>query len=209
MKSYLTVRQKAEFSLTEKKSEFIGVCAPVTTEEEAIEFVNSVKKKHSAARHNVYAYILRHDNTSRFSDDGEPHGTAGMPVLDSLRKNGVTDAAVVVTRYFGGILLGTGGLVRAYTAAATGAVKAAQVARMEVFSLLSMRVSYPDFQKLRPLISAFDARINDSVFGDDVQVQVRILTEKADSFSAEVFSATKGQVKPIFVGEICDFSDKP
>ncbi len=208
MESYLTVRHQSEFTLIEKKSEFIGVCAPVSTEEEAVAFVNSVKKKHSAARHNVYAYILRQGNTARFSDDGEPHGTAGMPVLDSMRKSGITDAAVVVTRYFGGILLGTGGLVRAYTAAATGAVREAEVARMEVFSLLSLRVNYSDYQKLQPIMSAFSARIADSEFGDDVQVTVRLLSERANGFSDEVFSATKGKTKPIFLREMCDFSDK-
>ena len=127
---YKTVRNASEFTIIEKKSEFIGFCAPVKTEEEAIAFVNSVKKKHSAARHNVYAYVLREGNASRFSDDGEPHGTAGMPVLDSIRKAGITDVAVVVTRYFGGILLGTGGLVRAYTAAASGALHEAGVAEV-------------------------------------------------------------------------------
>ena len=135
----------------EKKSEFIGACAPVKTEEEAIAFVNSIKKKHSAAKHNVYAYVLRDGFTQRFSDDGEPHGTAGMPVLDSIRKADLTDVAVVVTRYFGGILLGTGGLVRAYTAAASGAVKEAGIAEVGDFSVLEIKANYSDYQKIMPL----------------------------------------------------------
>ena len=110
---YRTAARRAEFTLTEKKSEFIGVCAPVANEAEALEFIAEIKKKHSAARHNVYAYMLREGFSSRYSDDGEPHGTAGVPVLDAIKKAGITDTAVVVTRYFGGILLGTGGLLRA------------------------------------------------------------------------------------------------
>jgi putative IMPACT (imprinted ancient) family translation regulator len=100
--SFKTIKEPASGSLVERKSEFIGYATPVKTEEDAIGFVNEIRKKHSDARHNVYAYILRENNTVRFSDDGEPHGTAGMPVLDVLRKEELTDIAVVVTRYFGG-----------------------------------------------------------------------------------------------------------
>ena len=106
--------------MTERRSVFLGYASPVTTEEEALEFVAKIKKRHSDATHNVYAYILR-GSISRFSDDGEPHGTAGLPVLEVLRKEDVTDAVIVVTRYFGGILLGAGGLVRAYSASARNA----------------------------------------------------------------------------------------
>ena len=117
----VTLLKSGSATLVEKKSEFIGYACPVKDEDEAIEFVKSIKKKHSDARHNVYAYMIG-QNIARYSDDGEPQGTGGIPVLDVIRKSGFTDAVIVVTRYFGGILLGAGGLVRAYSAAAKMAV---------------------------------------------------------------------------------------
>ena len=203
--SYKTVKNFSEFTIVEKKSEFIGVCAPVKTEEEAIAFVNSIKKKHSAARHNVYAYVLREGFAQRFSDDGEPHGTAGMPVLDSIRKAGVTDVAVVVTRYFGGILLGTGGLVRAYTAAASGAVKEAGVAEVGDFAILEIKADYSNYQKIMPLISAINAKIEDSDFGTDVILKVMVRDEQAESFIANLIESTNGRVSATKVGQKSDF----
>ena len=127
MEDYTTLLQYAKHTYEEKKSVFIGECAPVRSEAEALSFINNIKKKYSDARHHVYAYILRENSIMRFSDDHEPQGTAGMPVLDSMRKRGCTDAVVVVTRYFGGILLGAGGLVRAYSHAARIALDAAHI----------------------------------------------------------------------------------
>ncbi len=203
--SYKTVKNFSEFTIVEKKSEFIGVCAPVKTEEEAIAFVNSIKKKHSAARHNVYAYVLRDGFTQRFSDDGEPHGTAGMPVLDSIRKADLTDVAVVVTRYFGGILLGTGGLVRAYTAAASGAVKEAGIAEVGDFSILEIKANYSDYQKIMPLISSINAKIEDSDFGLDVIMKIMVRAEEEQSFVATLIENTNGRVSATKVGEKSDF----
>lgn len=202
---YKTVREASEFTIVEKKSEFIGVCAPVKTEQEAIAFVNSVKKKHSAARHNVYAYILREGNACRFSDDGEPHGTAGMPVLDSMRKAGITDAAVVVTRYFGGILLGTGGLVRAYTAAASGAVKEAKIAEVGVFDLVNVKANYSDYQKIMPLVSSVGAKIEESDFNTDVSLNLAIREESTESFLSDLTETTNGRAIAKKMGQKCDF----
>ena len=128
--NYYTISKPAKGSFIEKRSEFIGHIAPVKTNDEAVAFINSIKAEHRKAKHNVYAYILRQDNISRYSDDSEPQGTAGMPVLDVLRKRGLTDVCVVVTRYFGGILLGGGGLVRAYSHAASIACDAADIMHM-------------------------------------------------------------------------------
>lgn len=203
--SYKTVKQQSVFEFVEKKSEFIGYCAPVTTEEEAIAFVNSIKKKHSDARHNVYAYVLREGFKERFSDDGEPHGTAGMPVLDSIRKAGITDAAVVVTRYFGGILLGTGGLVRAYTAAASGAVKAAGVAEVGDYAIINVRANYSDYQKIMPIVSAVGARTEDSDFGTEVSLTLALLTDQADKFISDLIETTNGRVIAKKIGEKTDF----
>ncbi len=202
---YVTVRNEGEFTLVEKKSEFIGYCAPVKSEEEAIAFVNSIKKKHSDARHNVYAYMLREGFAQRYSDDGEPHGTAGMPVLDSIRKAGIIDVAIVVTRYFGGILLGTGGLVRAYTAAAVGAIKEAGVVEVGDFALVRLKTSYSDYQKLMPLISAINARIEDSDFGTDVLMTVMLRAEQEQDFVASVTDCTNGRVACEHIGEKTDF----
>lgn len=203
--SYKTVKAPSEFRIVEKKSEFIGYCAPVKSEEEAVAFVNSIKKKHSDARHNVYAYVLREGFKERFSDDGEPHGTAGMPVLDSIRKAGITDTAVVVTRYFGGILLGTGGLVRAYTQAASGAVKAADIAEIGEFSLISLHCGYSEYQKIMPFISAFGAKIEDSNFSTDVDLVVSVREENAKRFISELVELTNGRVNSDIVGSKTDF----
>jgi len=203
--NYKTVKRQSSFTFTEKKSEFIGYCAPVKTEAEAIAFVNSMKKKHSDARHNVYAYVLQEGFAQRFSDDGEPHGTAGMPVLDSIRKAGVTDVAVVVTRYFGGILLGTGGLVRAYTAAAVGAIKEAGIAEVGTFSLLRLKANYSDYQKIMPLVSAINAKTEDSDFGMDVFLTLMVRDDLVQGFMDNLTEATNGRVACEIVGTKTDF----
>ncbi|MFR5864850.1 MAG: IMPACT family protein [Acutalibacteraceae bacterium] len=130
MNGYKTLRGPASAELTEKRSVFICRVRPVTTEAQALAFLAEVRKQCADARHNVYAYTIRENGIARFSDDGEPHGTAGLPTLDALRKRGIVDAAAVTTRYFGGVLLGTGGLVRAYSQAAAMAVEQAGVAEM-------------------------------------------------------------------------------
>lgn len=202
---YKTVREPSEFRMIERKSEFIGYCAPVKTEAEAIAFVNSIKKKHSDATHNVYAYVLREGFAQRFSDDGEPHGTAGMPVLDSIRKAELTDVAVVVTRYFGGILLGTGGLVRAYTSAASGAIKEAKVAEVGDFAIVEVTANYSDYQKIMPIVSAINAKIDDSDFGMDVKLMVVVDESRCEKFIGDMIETTNGRVIAKKVGQKCDF----
>ena len=202
---YTTVKQSSEFLMVERKSDFIGYCAPVTSEEEAIAFVNSIKKKHSDATHNVYAYVLREGFKERFSDDGEPHGTAGMPVLDSIRKAGLTDTAVVVTRYFGGILLGTGGLVRAYTGAASGAIKEAGIAEVGDFDIVEVKCNYSDYQKVMPLVSAISARTEDSDFGTDVKLILAVTQSVSDKFISDMVETTTGRVIASKIGSKTDF----
>ena len=140
MKGYITLGVPAEDRFTEKKSVFIGNAARVETEEEAIAFVKKIKAKYPDARHNVYAYILRENNLSRFTDDGEPHGTAGMPVMSVLRGKNLVDCAVVVTRYFGGTLLGTGGLVRAYGKSAKEGLLAAGIAGYGIYAFFRRQI---------------------------------------------------------------------
>ena len=205
MELYTTVRTAADYSFVEKRSEFIGHCVPVSDERSAVAFIESVRKKFSDARHNVYAYTLREGNISRYSDDGEPHGTAGVPVLDVIRKAGVTDCCIAVTRYFGGVLLGTGGLLRAYTAAAAGALEKAGVARVGLYDLYSCEMSYTDYQKLMPVIAAFGAEVGESGFADSVTLCVSVLAGDGEKFCLAVTDCTNGRVKPKKAGEKRDF----
>ena len=135
---YTTVRQEASAEFTEKKSVFIGHAKPVKSDAEAMEFVAKIKEKYKDARHNCYAYYLNSGVLARYSDDNEPQGTAGMPILEVIKKSGVNDCVVAVTRYFGGILLGAGGLVRAYSTAAGLAIEAAGVVTYEEYEVYSL-----------------------------------------------------------------------
>lgn len=204
-KGYYTLKKSASDSLIEKRSEFIGYACPVTTEDEAIEFVNSIKAKHADARHNVYAYRLREGNITRFSDGGEPHGTAGVPVLDVLRKEELIDAAVVVTRYFGGILLGAGGLVRAYSAAAKLGVDAAGKIFLKPFTVFEMRLNYSVYQKLLKIMADFRVKTVDSDFGEEVYIKGAIPEERFDSFSETLRESTNATVAAMPCGTAYDF----
>ena len=150
---YITLADSGIAEFTEKHSRFIGYAKPVTTEAEAVAFINEKKKQHYDARHNVYAYSLRNGQIKRYSDDGEPQGTAGVPVLEVINKNSVVDAVVVVTRYFGGILLGAGGLVRAYSHSASIALEAAGIVRMEKCFSCRIKAGYDRYGKLSGLIA--------------------------------------------------------
>ena len=158
--SYKTIRNRTEASFTEKKSEFIGYISPAGTEEEAIGFINEIRAMHRKATHNCYAYILRNNNTGRHSDDGEPGGTAGMPIYDVLSKNGITDVVCVVTRYFGGILLGTGGLVHAYSKGASMALANAEIVNMEVADSLKISCDYTMYGIVNSVLPEFESIIS-------------------------------------------------
>lgn len=199
--NYFTVSEPAEASFIEKKSEFIGYIAPVKTNEEAVEFINSIKAKHRKARHNVYAYVLREDNISRYSDDGEPQGTGGVPVLDVLLKRGLTDVCVVVTRYFGGILLGGGGLVRAYSHAASIACDAAKIMNMCVCRLLKITSDYNMYGKIAYLLPNYETITLSSDFGTDVTIEVLVLSEKTEALINELTDITNGAVTVEDFGE--------
>ena len=151
--SYLTVEKDAVYELVEKKSKFIAYVKPIISEKDALSFVNNIKSKHWNARHNVYAYVVNENNISRYSDDGEPHGTAGLPVLDVIKKNDLKDIAVVVTRYFGGILLGTGGLVRAYSQATTMALNCAKRIKMYLCYDCNVFCDYNQYGRLLGIIN--------------------------------------------------------
>ena len=150
-KDYKTVLSNAKDEFVEKRSRFIGYCKPVTCEQEAVDFINEKRSEHWNATHNVYAYSLREGNIKRYSDDGEPSGTAGMPCLDVIVKNEIYDVCVVVTRYFGGVLLGTGGLVRAYSHGAKIALDAAKIVMMQNCLVCSARCTYNRYGKVNPI----------------------------------------------------------
>lgn len=177
MDRYKTVLAHASDEYTVKRSRFIGYCSPVKTQSEAEEFINSIKSKHWDARHNVYAYCLREGMTRRYSDDGEPQGTAGIPTLDVLLKQEITDCCIVVTRYFGGILLGGGGLVRAYSHTAGLAVAAAGIINMALCSVMRIKCDYNFYGKLPGVIANAGGVITDSVFEQEVTLELKIPTE--------------------------------
>ncbi len=179
--SYRTLRALGEDTYEEKKSVFIGRAMPVKTEAEALAFLESVRAEFPDARHHVYAYVLRDNGTMRYSDDREPQGTAGLPVLDVLRKADITDAAIAVVRYFGGTLLGTGGLVRAYTRAASGAVEAAGVVICTRLATLLIDATYADYQKILPLLERKNLTVENTDFSDRVHILLSLpLTERED-----------------------------
>lgn len=205
--NYFTVSDPAEDSFIEKKSEFIGYIAPVKTNDEAVEFINSIRAQHRKAKHNVYAYILRSNNISRYSDDGEPQGTAGMPVLDVLQKRGLTDVCVVVTRYFGGILLGGGGLIRAYSHAASLACDAAHIMNMCLCHRLEISTDYNMYGKISYILPAFETITESSEFGETVLLTVLVLSERLDAFLKEITEITNGSASVNDLGELYnDFS---
>ncbi len=173
-KDYKTVLENASDEFVEKRSRFIGYCKPVKTEQEAIDFINEKRSEHWNATHNVYAYSLREGNIKRYSDDGEPSGTAGMPVLDVIVKNEIFDVVVVVTRYFGGVLLGTGGLVRAYSHGSKIAVEAAKPVIMQNCLVCEARCAYNQYGKVSSLIIGVGAAVDDTVYESDVLVKFHI-----------------------------------
>ena len=154
MADYKTIRGVSTYEYEEKRSRFIATAAFADTEEKAVAHLNRVRAANRTARHNVYAYVLREGGRTRYSDDGEPAKTAGTPVLEAIGHAGLSDVIVVVTRYFGGILLGTGGLVRAYTAAASGALQNAELVTMRLVTDCSVTVSYPQFEQAQRIIAA-------------------------------------------------------
>lgn len=191
--SYKTIRKAADDEYIVKKSRFIGHIMPVKTQEQALEFIAAVSKKHWNATHNVYAYIIRDTGVKRYSDDGEPQGTAGIPVLDVLEKSGLTDCAVVVTRYFGGIMLGAGGLVRAYSHSASIAVAAGGIVTRSMCARLKVTCDYYFYGKLSSLVPENGGIIEDTVFEDNVTVFFRMPLESADSFNARLVDASNGR----------------
>lgn len=177
--------------ITEKKSRFIATAAPVLTEEEAAAFLDATKKKYYDARHNCFAYILgRNKELVRCSDDGEPSGTAGKPILEVLQGAEVTNTMIVVTRYFGGTLLGTGGLVRAYTRAAQAGIEAAQLSTMRYGAEITIQTDYTDLGKIQYLLGSRQIAIRDSRYTQGVELDIQIPFEQVEEINRILAEAT-------------------
>ncbi len=194
MESYLTPFGFGEAELTEKRSRFIARVWPVEAESEALWHIREMREKHWDATHNVYAYILRENNVMRYSDDGEPGGTSGMPTLNVFRGEKIENVCCVVTRYFGGVLLGTGGLVRAYGAAAKRALDAAGVSEMALWRGKLLSCAYGQYERIRRLLDESGAVVENTDFGADVVIEALLRADRADDFDRRLTELTAGTV---------------
>ena len=202
---YTTVEREGVAEFEEKKSVFIGHCTRVTSEEEANAYVKQLKKQYADARHNVWAYLLRGGIVARYSDDGEPQGTAGVPVLDVLRKSGAEDVCMVVTRYFGGILLGAGGLVRAYSHTAALALEEAHIITYEKYDEVCLTCSYSDYQKLSAELPKFAAIVDGTEFADDVVLKFALKQGQTAALFEKIQEMSAGKIVPAVTGTRFDY----
>ena len=201
MDGYRTIEAPARDEFIERRSRFIGHIAPVATDEEAVAFVNAIREQHREATHNVYAYVLRQDQLTRFSDDGEPQGTAGKPVLEVVLREGLVDVAVVVTRYFGGILLGAGGLVRAYAQGAKTAIDAARVLNMQPAALVELDMGYDFYGKATYILPQYEVQVTDSRFEEGVRLQLLCKTSRLAALTHQLRELSSGTVAPVILDE--------
>ena len=200
MDEYLVPTQFGEDEFYEKKSHFIGRAWPVETEEEALERIQQMKKKHYDAAHNCWAYIIK-DGAVRFSDDGEPGGTAGMPMLQVLQREGLYNIVCVVTRYFGGILLGAGGLVRAYTKGAKIAVDAAGKSMKRVWTVVYLPCPYTFYERVKLLVAEFGGIIRETEFGAEVELELLFPEANVQPFFEKLTDMTSGTVEGMETGQ--------
>ena len=206
MTEYLVPFADGESEFVEKRSRFISHIWRVETEAEARARIEEMKKKYYDARHNCWCYLLKEGNVVRYSDDGEPQGTAGVPMLEAIRKSGVSDCVVVVTRYFGGILLGGGGLVRAYSHSAKIGVDSAKIITMAHCLDMAVECDYTFYGKLTDFLSREDTVILDTEFTDNVKVIFRIKSENKDNINAKLTELSYGKVFSTVVSErFCEF----
>ncbi len=194
MSTLLIPAGRGESEVVEKRSSFLGVVEPAESEEEARAVIAQVKKRHRDARHNCWCYRLE-KGPERYSDDGEPQGTAGIPMLEVFRKQGVSNAVCVVTRYFGGVLLGTGGLLRAYTQAAKEALEQAGIREVLPEKTVSAHCPYSFADRFRQETEAFGGRILSAVYEAEVTFTVSILEEKAEAYAGRIFDVSSGGVR--------------
>lgn len=193
-KKYVTILEPGTGEIIEKKSRFIGYVRHVETEEEANDFVVEIKKKHYDARHNCYAYAVGEDQSVlRFSDDGEPGGTAGKPILEVITGEGLKNVCVVVTRYFGGTLLGTGGLVRAYTEAAKECIAATEIVCKRMMVPIDITTNYTDLGKIQYILSSKGIDIKDSIYEDNVSLRIEVFIDDVEAIEKNITEATSAR----------------
>ena len=200
--TYFVPATEAESEFTEKRSRFIGHVRRVESEAEARSYIEQIKKRHYDARHNCWCYILHEGGVVRYGDDGEPQGTAGQPMLNVFQREGVENAVCVVTRYFGGVLLGAGGLTRAYGKSAKDALDAAGKARMALWTRLRVSVPYPLLERFTRLIGAHGGVTEDSGYGMEVTVTLRLPRERSEAFRAALTELSNGVITPEMCGEV-------
>ncbi len=200
MSEYFVPAGSGEAEFVEKRSSFLGHVRFAGTEDAAREFINEMKKKHYDARHNCWCYIIR-EGAVRYSDDGEPQGTAGLPMLEVFRREGVENVVCVVTRYFGGVLLGTGGLLRAYTKSAKDALDAAGIAAVRRWVKLETACPYSLLERMKTECLALDGAVENIEYGADVRLTLLLPEEKAEEFQARVTELSAGQSRAQTVGE--------
>ncbi len=201
MNEYFVPTGDSEIEFTEKRSRFIGRVWKVETEQEALEHIRAMREQHWDATHNVYAYIIRDEGVMRYSDDGEPGGTAGMPTLEVFRRENVTNFCCVVTRYFGGVLLGAGGLVRAYANSAKLALDAAGISVMRPWVRCRVECPYPLFERVRMEIEGRGGTVEGSDFTDKVAVTALLPLEQEETFREKIVEISAGSVSPELLGE--------
>ena len=207
MERYVTVKSAAEAEFTERRSRFIGRVWPVESEEEAVARIAECRERHWDASHNVYAYLLRAGQTRRYSDDGEPQGTGGVPVLEVLSREGLVDVVCVVTRYFGGVLLGAGGLARAYSHGAKLAVEAAGRLELCECTELALEMGYDFYGKVSHLLPQFGAKALESDFGAQVRLRALLRDDRLAGFEKALAELTAARVVPRVVGRRFDSLD--
>jgi len=201
MTEYYIPARDSESEFTEKRSRFIGYVWRISSEEEAREEIAQTKAKHYDARHNCWCYLLREGGITRYSDDGEPSGTAGQPMLEVFRREGVEDVCCVVTRYFGGILLGTGGLLRAYTKAAKDALTEAGRAQVRLWAQGAVECPYSLFERMKLEVASVEGILEDIDYGAEVTLYVLLPAEGWDAFSERVTELSAGKISPEKLGE--------
>ena len=200
MSEYYIPSGPGEAEFTEKRSRFLGHVRMVESEEEARAFIAEMKKKYYDARHNCWCYSIK-DGAERYSDDGEPQGSAGIPMLEVLRRRGVTNAVCVVTRYFGGVLLGTGGLLRAYTKRTSDALDAAGISVVRAWRETAIDCSYAQAETLRAEIAAAGGLVADTEYGAAVTLRVLVPEALSEAFRDRIFDASSGVVEIAWTGE--------
>lgn len=201
MDLYKTVLNETSYEFIEKRSKFIGHIKQVKSEDEAISFINDMKTKYWDAKHNVYAYSINDQNIVRYSDDGEPQGTAGVPVLDVIKKHGLTNVVVVVTRYFGGTLLGTGGLVRAYSTACKGAIENSSIVTMHPCYKAYVKCDYNIYKQVSSLILSNSASVYDTQFLDYICVYFYIKKDSFAKLQKQLSEISSGKLSASICGE--------